>query len=348
MKKIILSLVVMFTTVITANAQLATQNQKFFDNVYVGVEGGVATPLSFDNVFPLNSIAGLKVGKEITPVVGFELEGQVFFNDNNFQRWTNTFVKGTNLTLNGTINLSNLFAGYKGTPRFFEVKTNTGLGWLRYWKAGNGFSVKTAVDFNFNLGKKKAHTLFVSPGVYWDLKNDTKIQFNKNKAQFAVFAGYVYHFKTSNGTHHFKVYDVGAMMEDINKLYEENGDLKKAIANQPKPTVVTKQEVKVVKDVQYVNTTYIVDFAQNSYELSDTAKVILNKVEGIVDVYGYASPEGSATYNKELSQKRADVVAAYLNNRGVEIRQAIGKGVVGITSNRTAIVHIVPNVPNKK
>lgn len=345
MKKVIIFFVACFATIMSAYAQLATQNQKFFDNTYIGIEGGVSTPLSFENVFPLNSIAGLKVGKEITPVVGLELEGQVFFNDHDFQRWTNTFVKGTNLGVNGTINLNNLFAGYKGTPRMFEVKTNTGLSWMHFWNAGNSLGVKTAIDFNFNLGSKRAHTLFVSPGVYWDLCNNGKIQFNKHKAQFAIFAGYVYHFKTSNGTHHFKVYDVEGLMSQINNLQRENEDLKNEVKYQQNQVskVETKPEIKVVKEIEYVNATYVIDFAQNSYELTDTAKVTLNNINGTVDVFGYASPEGSESYNKKLSQKRADVVAAYLKNRGVQIRQAIGKGVVGIASNRTAIVHIVQN-----
>ena len=38
------------------------------------------------------------------------------------------FVDASNVSLVGTVNLSNLFAGYKGTPRFFEVE---GFCWFR-------------------------------------------------------------------------------------------------------------------------------------------------------------------------------------------------------------------------
>lgn len=337
MKKFILILVA-FATMAVANAQLATENAKLFDNVYVGAEAGVATPLNFDGVFPLNAVAGLKVGKELTPVFGLEVEGQVFFSDNNFTRWTQTFVKGTNLTLNGTINLNNLFCGYKGTPRLFEVKTNTGIGWLHFWKGGDGLSAKTALDFNFNLGKKKAHTLFVSPGVYWNLKNNNTVQFNKEYAQLAVLAGYVYHFKTSNGTHHFKVYDVGAMSAELNQLYEENLQLAEKANRTPEKVVVTEVKEKLVKEVQYVNGTVVVNFAKNSYALTDEAKEVLNEVTGSVDIMGYASPEGTMSYNQKLSQKRADVVAEYLKNKGVEVKSAVGYGSVGNASNRIVIV----------
>jgi len=337
MKKFILTLVA-FATMTIASAQLATENAKLFDNVYAGAEIGVATPLNFDGVFPLNTVAGLKVGKELTPIFGAEVEAQVFFNDNNFQRWTQTFVKGTNLTVNGTVNLNNLFCGYKGTPRLFEVKTNVGMGWLHFWKSGDGLSAKTALDFNFNLGKKKAHTLFVSPGVYWNLKNNNTVQFNKEHAQLALMAGYVYHFKTSNGTHHFKVYDVGAMSAELNRLYSENLSQKDALEKKPERVVVTKVREKVVEKVEYVNNTFVVNFAQNSYVLNDAAKEVLDKVAGSVDILGYASPEGTKTYNQKLSQKRADVVAEYLKEKGVDVKSAVGYGSVGNASNRIVIV----------
>ena len=338
MRKFILMLVAI-ATVSIANAQIATENAKLFDNVYVGVEGGVATPLNFDGVFPLNAIAGLRLGKEFTPVVGVEVEGQVFFNDNNVGRWTETFVKGTNLGLNGLVNLNNLFAGYKGTPRVFEVKANVGLSWLHFWNGGgNALGAKTALDFNFNIGRKKAHTLFVSPGVYWNLQNASKLQFNKEQAQLALMAGYVYHFKTSNGTHHFKTYDVGAMNAELNRLCEENLDLMDKANKKPETVVVTKVTEKVVKQVEYVNGTVVVNFAKNSYALTDEAKEVLDGVTGKVDILGYASPEGTMSYNQKLSQKRADVVAEYLKNKGVEVNSAVGYGSVGNSSNRIVIV----------
>ena len=337
MKKFILMLIA-FASMSVVKAQIATENAKLFDNVYVGAEVGVASPLNFDGMFPLNTVAGLKVGKELTPVFGFEVEGQFFFNDNNFVRWTDTFFKGSNLGINATINLNNLFAGYNGTPRFFEVKTNTGVSWISFWNGGgNGLGAKTALDFNFNLGKKKAHTLFISPGVYWNLKNGPAIQFNKEQAQLALMAGYVYHFKTSNGTHHFKTYDVGALINDLNHVIKENFNQKEKITTM-KENVVTKVVTKVVEKVKYVNNTCVVNFAKNSYVLTDEAKEVLNGISGSVDILGYASPEGTQDYNQKLSQKRADVVSEYLKNKGVEVKSAVGYGSVGEASNRIVIV----------
>ena len=371
-------LAVAFMMAISANAQIATENAKIFDNTYVGVEGGVSTPLNFNSVFPVNPIAGIKVGKELTPVFGLEAEGLVTFGDNiyrygvtNMGSYTKgvvpfnihgkdcikTFVKATNVGLNGVINWSNLLFGYQGTPRFFEVKSNTGLGWVHYFggypsytinetdgttinigaNRKNVLSAKTAIDFVFNLGTKKAHTVMVSPGVYWSLNETGKVQFNKNYAQFGVMVGYAYHFKTSNRTHAFKTYDVGAMREDIDRLNKE-------LTKKPKEVVVEKIVEKIVTNDSIVKTnitdTYVF-FDINSAELDSRAKEQLNKLgeNGIYVVDAYASSEGTTEYNKALSQRRADAVKTYLEGRGCKVDSAVGHGVqFGTTTGRVAVV----------
>ena len=106
MKKILLMLA-LFSAVLTTSAQIATENSKIFDNVGVGVTTGVSTPLDFNSTFPLNTNVGLKITKDITPVIGFQIEGIAILNDNHFAD-IKTLVKATNVGLNGTINLSNL------------------------------------------------------------------------------------------------------------------------------------------------------------------------------------------------------------------------------------------------
>lgn len=340
MKKILFTLVALFT-MLSANAQIATENSKLTDNIYVGVGGVVTTPLDFNSVFPLNAGAGLKIGKNITPIFGLEAEGAILFNDNNFGRWTPTFVKLTNVGLNGTINLNNLFAGYKGTPRTFEVSTNTGLGWMHYWNTSNNtLTAKTGLDFAFNLGAKKAVSIVLSPAVYWNLHNDGQIQFNKNHAQLALAATFVYHFKNSNGTHSFKTYDVGAMISEISRLNDE-------LAKKPKEIEVVKIVEKEVAPatagvsaVEKKDATTFVFFAKNSAVLSDAAKETLKSINAAsVTIKAYASPEGSAAYNQKLSERRAAAVQDFLsNNTNVKVVSAEGCGVNGSESARVAIV----------
>ena len=370
MKKILIMFMLCFGFTM-ANAQIATENRKALDNVYVGIEAGATTPLNLNTVTPVNPVAGLKIGKEFTPIFGLELEGVAVFGD-NFYRYgyesstpvwdegpfnvhqdgeISTFVKATNVGLNGVINWSNLLWGYQGTPRFFEVKTNTGIGWLHYFgdfitnKVGgykpngqrNVLTAKTAIDLAFNFGTKRAHTITVSPGIYWGLNNESNIKFNKNYAQLGVMLGYVYHFKTSNGTHHFKTYDVGAMISEIDRL---NSELAK------KPT-----EVGVIKYVEVVKTdtlrstnsimvpsTWVIQFPKNSAALSDEAKGILDGVYGTVNITASASPEGTKEYNQKLSEKRASIVADYLAKKGIKVNSSEGIGSVNDSSNRIAII----------
>lgn len=335
MKKILLMLA-LFSAVATANAQIATENSNAFDNVGVGITAGVSTPLDFNSVFPLNTNVGLKITKDITPVIGFQIEGLAVLNDNHFSD-LKTAVKATNVGLNGALNLSNLFWGYKGTPRVFEVSTITCLGWLHTWNTSeNSLTAKTGLDLAFNIGKNKAHSLVLTPAVYWNLHKIDAIQFNKKGAQLALNLTYVYHFKTSNGTHHFKTYDVGAMNNEINYLH---GKLDECEKREPK-LVERIVEKKVAVPT---NTEWFVQFAQKSAELTAEAKATLDKIgeDFVVDVIGTSSPEGDAEFNQRLSEKRAAVVADYLTKRGVKVNSWVGKGVqIGLATNRLAIVTV--------
>ena len=335
MKKILLMLA-LFSAVVTANAQIATENSNAFDNVGVGVTAGVSTPLDFNSVFPLNTNVGLKITKDITPVIGFQIEGLAVLNDNHFSD-LKTAVKATNVGLNGALNLSNFFWGYKGTPRVFEVSTVAGLGWLHTWNTSeNSLTAKTGLDLAFNLGKNKVHSLVLTPAVYWNLHKIDAIQFNKKGAQLALNLSYIYHLKTSNGTHHFKTYDVGAMNNEINYLH---GKLDECEKREPK-LVERIVEKKVAVPT---NTEWFVQFAQKSAELTAEAKATLDKIGEnlVVDVIGTSSPEGDAEFNQRLSEKRAAVVADYLTKRGVKVNSWAGKGVqIGLATNRLAIVTV--------
>ena len=362
MRKFIFMLVAAFISIATVNAQVAREVQsKVFDNVSVSVQGGVSTPLDLDGVFPLNAMAGLRVSKDFTPVFGVEAEGNVWFGDNHFNRVNEyftpivkTFVKATNVGLNGKVNLTNLFFRYKGSPRMFETKAVAGLGWLHYWNKykapqgsdvdgvipevaefdKNGLTAKAGLQFAFTPDKARKHTFFVEPAVFWNLSRaaSSKVQFNQKYAQLALVAGYTYHFKTSNGTHYFKTYDVGAMNDEINNLREELAK---------KPTEIIRDHVveKVVyRDAAVKETIF---FAFDSDELDANAKETLDKVgqNGVYNVYGYASSEGSTEYNKALSQRRAETVAAYLRDRGARVDVVEGRGVqFGTTTGRVAIV----------
>ena len=329
MKKLVLLLfTLMFAFV--GNAQVATENAKVFDNTSIGVVVGASTPLDFNSTFPLNPVAGLKLGKEFTPVFGTQIEGLAVLNDNHFAD-IKTAMKAINVSASGTINLTNLFCGYEGSSRLFEVSTVTGLGWLYSWDINkHNLSAKTGLDLALNA--KHGHSFVLTPAVYWNLDKLSKIQFNKHKAQLALTLSYVYHFKTSNGTHNFKLWNVGAMMEDINNM-------RAALAKKPKEVVRVEHDVQYVTNTPVVNP-FIVAFAKNSYELTESAKDILNQIpmEVTVDIVGTASPEGKAKHNQILSEKRAEAVAEYLKANHVKVDKVVGIGTDGDDSQRIVMI----------
>ena len=325
MRKLILMLA-LFSAVVGAKAQIATENSSALDNIGIGITGGVSTPLDFNSVFPLNTNVGLKFTKDFTPAFGFQVEGLAFLNDNHFTD-IKTSVKATNVGLNGALNLSNIFGGYQGTPRKFEVSAIVGIGWLHIWNTSNNYlSSKTGLDFAWNIGKKKAHSLVLTPAIYWNLHKFGDIQFDKRGSQLALNISYVYHFKTSNGTHHFKTYDIGAINAEISRL---NGALDECQRQQHTDTVTVTTVVEKTIVTSKGGTQWVVWFEKGSDVLSGEATAELDQIgqDMIVEITATASPDGTEEFNKTLSQKRADSVAKYLTNRGVRVDKAVGNGV---------------------
>lgn len=332
MKKFILMFALMISAFVGVNAQTAIQTPKFLDNWSVGAEVGATTPLDFNSVMPLNVNAGLVLHKQLTSVWGMEVEALTWFGDNHFND-TKNFVKALNLGGNVTTNLTNLFLGYKGTPRTFEVGTNVGLGWLHSYNANandwDNMSAKTGLDFIFNLGNAKQFALVVSPTVFWNLNNKLvegpSIQMTKNAAQLAVDVKFLYRFKTSNGTHNFKVWNVGALNDEINTL-RADAELAK------KPKTVAKT---VTNTVEKTVGSWTVFFAKGSAEVVDMPNVPSGTV---VDVVGHASEEGSVDFNQKLSEDRANAVAEALKANGVTVNSVSGEGKTGTPQNRVAII----------
>ena len=353
MKKFLIALSVLAMGITSAQAQIAYEKAKPFDNVYLGIEGGVTGPMNFKHFAPLNAAAGLKLGKNFSPVWGANLEGLAFFGDNRWQTGSlgfshsRTVVRAINLGLNGTLNFTNLFCEYNPDRRF-EVGAEAGIGyWITYgdkhiiqtqnYGDDTELTAKTGLTFAYNLGKNRAWQLYAEPAIIWNLTHGPgdAIQFGKQAAQLGLFVGLNYKFKTSNGTHNFKVWNVGELNDEINSLRDQLN---------AKPKEVVKEVVKEVPAQQTlcIDNLVFVTFAQGKYNLTNEAKKALDDVkEGRhVQIVGTASPEGPKDLNQRLSQNRADVVAKYLQSRGVIVDEAKGAGVQGVTSNRLAVVYV--------
>ena len=379
MKKLVLMLAAV-SMAASVSAQTVAES-KTFDNIYVGINGGVATKTTGHKwLSDLDPNAGLRIGRYFTPVFGLAIEGNAYFSNKPWGS-TGTVVRATNASLLGTVNLSNWFGGYKGEPRTFEVSALYGLGWMHIFTSNkaikdatenqrNRMTSKAALDFAFNFGSAKQFQFYVEPSINFAFLGQSKSKevvatgnplapvavadhqeygykaasqagqpaYNINNSFVQLNAGLIYKFANSNGTHNFTIVtprdqaEIDALNAQINELRNR------------KPEVITKEVVKEVPAIKELSVSDLVfvTFAQGKSNLTREAKAALNNVkEGShVQVVGTASPEGSKEINDRLSQARADVVANYLKSRGVNIDDATGKGVQGVTSNRLAVVYV--------
>ena len=182
MKKIF-SIIIAFVMMITlANAQ-TVEYSRLFENTYVTLVGGGITtahtggqPFFWDGagniVKGVRPFAGLEVGKYVTPVVGFGVEGLAMFNTTG----SNTWVDQHNVVGNLKLNLSNWFGGYPGQPRRVEVVFVPGLGWGHdygnVYNDRNYLTYNVGAELNVNLGKDRAWQINVKPVVMWNNYNN--------------------------------------------------------------------------------------------------------------------------------------------------------------------------------
>ena len=325
-------------TTITAN--------KAGDNIYVGVNGGAITGLknNFKEI-KKNSFSaftpefGVRVGKNFTTVFGLAVDANVYFNAHKKEcvfHASKTFVQGLDVDLLGTANLMNLFAGYKGEPRFFEIIALGGFGWTHQFGVPakvNGINTKAGLDFALNLGEKKAWQVYVEPSVVYGLQGwiesvaVTDFKYDIHQAGFSLKAGVNYKFGTSNGTHNFAKEqlrdqaEIDALNAKINAAKAEAdaaksdaaakaakiAELQKALndcMNKPAP-VVEKAKANLQPSVVFKQGKSVVERSQEA-NLEMIAKYMNNNKDAKIKISGYASPEGSKELNQKLSEKRAE------------------------------------------
>lgn len=326
----------------TANAQTgetALQGTKFGDNWSIGINAGAVTPLTHSSFFKdARPAFGFGITKQLTPVFGLGIQGMGYVNTTQ----SKTAFDASDVSLLGKVNLMNLFGGYQGTPRLFEIEALAGMGWLHYYMNGpgdqNSWSTRFGMNLNFNLGETKAWTLGVRPAIVYDMEGDfntAKSRFNVNNAAFELTAGITYHFMTSNGTHHFtkvKPYDP-AEIADLNSAIN---DLRSQVNNKDNQLINANQQVnelqselnecrnKVVPVETVVKTSRIpesiITFRQgksvvDASQLPNVERVAsyMNKhVNTTVVIKGYASPEGNLAFNEKLAKARAEAIKTIL------------------------------------
>lgn len=350
--------------VATASAEPRTvvTASKAQDNIYVGVNGGAITAVKGETSFKTFSPNfGIRVGKNFTTVLGLAVEGTAYFSTNRVYNGK-TFIQGVDVYGLATANLNNLFAGYKGQPRAFEIIAVGGFGyqWL-FRPAGapinaSGYVSKIGADFALNFGSDKQWQVYLEPTMNWALYNTGKadfIQYDINAAGLALKAGVNYKFKTSNGTHNFALEQLRDQQEidDLNAKINaaraeadaakaaaaakdaQISQLKKALADcEAKPAVVkkeTKTEAYMPPVVFQVGKSVIDKNQQQTVDL--IAKYMKKNKDSKLEISGFASPEGDAAKNQALSEARANAVKSMLVNKykiAADRISTVGKGVM--------------------
>lgn len=358
MKKFLLLVFSMIALAVSSATAQTVESSRFFDNWSLGLKGGAVTPMKNAAFWgDMRGVVGINLQKNITPTWGLGIEGQWSVNTSSWQRFmpSTTAFDHQMIGVYSTTNLMNLFGGYKGTPRVFEIDIELGVGWLHAYMNNhkvlfdelgaatfNSWYTKFGPNFNFNLGKSKAWTIGIKPSFVYNMNYPNSTGYDIRHGYFEILAGVTYHFKNKNGTHSFTLYDDSELLYELACLNDVNKHMAERIAwleNQP-PQIEIVEKIVEVENVTEPITMIgnAIGFNLNSAEVLPTNFASLENIANIMkededlklNIVGFSSAkEGSEAYNLILSQHRSDNVKKVLVEEfGIDENRlnAIGKG----------------------
>ena len=340
MKKlfIILSAVVLTLSVSAQEKEVVTAH-KTFDNWYLGINAGAATPMQKwgDNGF-MKGVApsmGLRLGKNFTTAFGVAIDANAYFESTEKSLMkTRTFVDAINLDALGTFNVSNFFGGYIGKPRRVELIALGGLGWSHQFGAltrANGINSKVALDLAFNLGNSRAVQLYLEPAVIFGLWNNARMvnalsrhgsnfKFDSRSGLFQLNVGVNFKFGTSNGTKNFafaQLRDQGEIDDlnaRINELRDENDNKDRRIARDIRRIAELEDSLEAAKKVKAPVVTKVTKVVNvNNNVLQPT--VIFGQGKSSVDAAQMASVAMIAKYMKNHPESKI-LIKGYASPEG--------------------------------
>ena len=306
----------------------------------------------------------ITLGKWFTPVLGVRAKTQMMQLQCVDGRENPSFDM-VNVNAQLLVNVRNLFWGYQ-PDRIWNISLYAGTGFYRNLDKKNTSYMYTAGMLNtFNVTKR----LFINLDIYGNVAVtdlDKGVSYAASKAPkgflgdkdrqlgvslgLGVNLGKIGWSKTPdleaiNAMHKAQT---DALNASLAEQQSENDKLKGLLAKRPETSTST-----VTKEVA-VTTPVSVFFNLNSSRIA--SKKDLVNVQALVDqlnggkveVYGYAdSKTGSADYNKQLSERRAEAVAKELKKMGLKDEQIIIKPMGGVNEltpasyNRRVIVKVV-------
>ena len=275
MKKLFLALAAAVLTVsVSAQEKEVVTAHKTFDNWYLGINAGAATPMQeWGDAGFMKGMApsvGLRLGKNFTTSFGLAIDGNAYFESNDKSLMNaRTFIDAINVDALGTLNLSNFFGGYLGKPRRVELIALGGFGWTHQFglSRANGFNSKAALDLAFNLGANRAVQFYLEPAVVFGLwdngrmgnalsRHGSNFKFDSRSGLFQLNLGLNFKFGTSNGTKNFafaRLRDQGEIDDlnaRINELRDESDSKDRRIARDLRRIAELEDSLEAAKKVK--------------------------------------------------------------------------------------------------
>lgn len=275
MKKLFLALAAAVLTVsVSAQEKEVVTAHKTFDNWYLGINAGAATPMQeWGDVGFMKGMApsvGLRLGKNFTTSFGLAVDGNAYFESNDKSLMNaRTFIDAINVDALGTLNLSNFFGGYLGKPRRVELIALGGFGWTHQFglSRANGFNSKVALDLAFNLGANRAVQFYLEPALVFGLwdngrmanalsRHGSNFKFDSRSGLFQLNLGLNFKFGTSNGTKNFafaRLRDQGEIDDlnaRINELRDESDSKDRRIARDLRRIAELEDSLEAAKKVK--------------------------------------------------------------------------------------------------
>ena len=339
MKKLFITLVAALLTVsVSAQKKEVVTAHKTFDNWYLGINAGAATPMQkWGNTGFMKGVApsaGLRLGKNFTTSFGVAIDANAYFESTEKSLMkTRTFVDAINIDALGTFNVSNFFGGYLGKPRRVELIALGGFGWSHQFGAltrANGINSKAALDLAFNLGNSRAVQLYLEPAVIFGLWDNGRVtnalsnphshlKFDSRSGLFQVNVGVNYKFGTSNGTHNFafaQLRDQGEIDDlnaRINELRDENDRKDSRIARDIRRISELEDSLEAARNAKPTVVKNVVTRVVNNNVLQPT--VIFGQGKSTIDAAQMASVAMIAKYMKNHPESKI-LIKGYASPEG--------------------------------
>ncbi len=339
MRKLFLVLAAALTVSASAQEKEVITGHKTFDNWYLGINGGVATPMQkWGNAGFMKGFApsaGLRLGKNFTTSFGVAIDANAYLeSDAKSLMKTRTFIDAINVDALGTFNVSNFFGGYLGQPRRVELIALGGIGWSHQFGAlshANGVNSKIALDLAVNLGRSRAVQLYLEPAVIfglWDNGNmvnalsrhANNYKFDSRSGLFQLNLGVNFKFGTSNGTKNFafaRLHDQGEIDDlnaRINELRDENDNKDRRIARDIRRIAELEDSLEAAKKVKAPVVTKVTKVVNvNNNVLQPT--VIFGQGKSSVDAAQMASVAMIAKYMKNHPESKI-LIKGYASPEG--------------------------------